>query len=99
MLEKDSVIHYLWECTYVQQFWNDFLNFLKTKCTHYDRLRLNATIILFGQDENTKTDECFDDILLKTKFFIYKCRINKIRPTLQYFKNELKQLHKVDKYV
>ena len=56
-------------------------------------------IILFGKDQNTKTDNCFDEILLKAKFFIYKCRINKIKPDIQHFKNELKQIYKIDKYI
>ena len=64
-----------------------------------DRLELNSTIVLFGRDQNTKTDICFDEILLKAKFFIYKCRIKKIRPNIQYFKNDLKQLYNIDKYI
>ena len=72
---------------------------MKTKCTHCDRLRLNETLILFGQDKNTKTDACFDDILLRTKFFIYKCRLNKIKPSIKHFNNELKHVYKVDKYI
>ena len=57
-------------------------------------------MILFGKDKNTKTDECFDDILLRAKFYIYKCRINKIVPNIQIFVNyELKTFYKIDKYV
>ena len=99
LIDKDSVLHYLWECTYVQQFWNDLLHLLKSKCNHCDRLRLNAVLALFGQDGNTKTDVCFDNILLKAKFFIYKCRINKIKPNIQHFEHELKQMYKIDEYM
>ena len=97
--EKDTILHYLWECTHTQTFWNDFLNLLKEKCVHCDRLELNSTLILFGTDENIKTDICFDDILLRAKFFIYKCRINKTKPNIQHFVHELKQFYKIDKYV
>ena len=99
LLEKDSVIHYLWECTHVKQFWNDFLNLMKTKCSHCERLRLNASMILFGQGENTKTDVCFDEILLNAKFYIYKCRLNKIRPSIHHFNNDLKRTYKIDKHI
>ena len=99
LLEKDTILHYLWDCPHTQTFWNNFLNLLKEKCVQCDRLELNSTIVLFGRDQNTKTDICFDEILLKAKFFIYKCRINKIRPNIQYFKNDLKQLYNVDKYI
>ena len=97
--KKDTKIHYLWECPHAQQLWEDFLNLLKEKCAHCERLQLNSIIILFGKDKNTKTDNCFDDILLRAKFFIYRCRINKIKPNIQHFNNELKQIYKIDKYI
>ena len=54
----------------------------------------------FGGDENTRTDACFDDISLNAKFFIYKCRLNKIRPNIQVFlNNDVKLMYKIDKYV
>ena len=99
-IDKDTILHYLWECPHVQTFWNNFLDLLKEKCAHCDRLELNSTLILFGTDHNTKTDICFDDILLKAKCYIYKCRINIIKPSVQHFVNgDLKQMYKIDKYI
>ena len=72
---------------------------MKTKCSHCERLRLNASMILFGQGENTKTDVCFDEILLNAKFYIYKCRLNKIRPSIHHFNNDLKRTYKIDKHI
>lgn len=65
LIEKDTILHYLWDCPFTQIFWDDFLKLLKEKCVHCERLELNSTIILFGKDQNTKTDICFDEILLK----------------------------------
>ena len=87
------------KCTYVQQFWNDFVHLLKSKCKHCDRLKLNAPLIVFVHDGNTKRDACFYNILLKATFCIYKCRMNKIRPHIQQFMNVLKQIYKVDKHI
>ena len=28
-IEKDTILHYLWECRYTQKFWNDFLGLIK----------------------------------------------------------------------
>ena len=98
--EKDTILHYLWECNHAQIFWNNFVQVLKEKCVHCDRLNLNASVVLFGGDKNTKTDGCFDDILLNAKFFIYKCRLNKVKPNIQIFlNNDVKLMYKIDKYV
>ena len=100
LTEKDTIQHYLWECVHVQVFWNDFVQFLKEKCIHCDRLNLNPTLVLLGNDKKTKTDACFNDILLNAKFFIYKCRLNNVKPNMHVFVNiDIKLMYKIDKYV
>ena len=37
-------------------------------------------------------------ILLHAKFFVYKCRLNKLKPTLEAFINNLKDIYEVDKH-
>ena len=49
--------------------------------------------------KKTTTDEDFDFILLHAKFFVYKCRLNKLKPTLEAFINNLKHIFEVDKHV
>lgn len=97
-LEKDTVYHYLWQCEHVQVFWSEFEKCLKEKCFNCDRLRLTPTLILLNHDNHIKTDAGFDYILLTAKFFVYKCRINKIRPRMQMFLRELCNLYQIDKY-
>ena len=56
--------------------------------------------MLFGKDNNTKTDDCFEHILLTAKYYIYKCRFNKVKPNIHFFFNhELKIIYKIDKDV
>jgi exonuclease III len=97
--ERDTIIHYLWQCRYAQSFWVEFERFVKDKCYNSAKLSLNPTLVLFGNDNKTNTDEGFDHILLIAKFFIYKCKISNIRPALQSFKYDLAQAYKIDKYV
>ena len=97
--EKDTIYHYLWQCEHVRIFWTDLERLLKAKTENCIRLKLTPTLILFGCEDRTKTDEGFDHILLTAKFFIYKCRINKVRPRLQMFLKELKREYIIDKYV
>ena len=47
----------------------------------------------------TITDEGFDFILLHAKFFVYKCTLNELKPTLEAFMNNLKHIYEVDKHV
>ena len=48
----------------------------------------------------TKVDACFDDNLLNAKCFIYKCRLNQIKPNIEAFLNNyVKFMYKIDKYV
>ena len=84
---------------HVQTFWVDFERTLKDKCLNCDRLAMNPTLVLFGTDGTTNTDDGFDFILLHAKFFVYKCRLNKTKPVMQAFLRELKLTRDVDKYV
>jgi hypothetical protein len=97
--EKDSIYHYLWQCEYVKTFWAEFENFLKNKCDHCIRLKLSDILVLFGIDNNVRTDQGFDFILLRAKFFVYKCRINNVKPNFNIFLKELEYLYKIDEYI
>ena len=97
--EKDTIFHYMWKCEHTQTFWVDFERTMKNECLNCDRLTMNPTLVLFGFDGTTKTDSGFDFILLHAKFYVYKCRLNKTKPTMQMFIRELKIIRDVDKYV
>ena len=97
-VEKESILHYLWECIQVQEFWSRLLQWIKSKCKHCDKVRLTTELILFGKDNKNKTDKALDTIILNAKYFIYKCRINKIKPTIENFQRELKNIIQCEKY-
>ena len=56
-------------------------------------------LILFGHDGKTITDEGFDFILLHAEFVVSKYRLNKPKPTLEAFINNLIHVHEADKHV
>ena len=97
--EKDTILHYLWQCEHTQIFWKDFENCLKNECCNCERLALNSSLVLFGHDTRTKIDEGFMFILLHAKYFIYKCRINKLKPTMTYFLRSLHNIKLIDSHV
>ena len=63
------------------------------------RFSINPTLILFGHDGKTTLDKGYDFILLNANFFVYKCRLSKLRPTLEAFINNLWHIYEVDKHV
>ena len=71
---------------------------LKEKSFNCARFSINSTLILFGHDGKT-TDEGFDFILLRAKFFVYRCRLNELKPKLEAFINNLKHIYEVAKHV
>ena len=66
------------QCEHNQSFWVRFEMYLKEKSFNCARFSINPTLILFGHDGKTTTDEGFDFILLHAKFFVYKYRRNKL---------------------
>ena len=96
--EKDTIQHYLWNCVFSQYFWHSLEKYVKEKCLHCSKLSFNVELILFGHDDKTKTDDTFDQILLLAKHFIYRCRINLVKPRLDHFLNDLKMTWKAERY-
>jgi hypothetical protein len=99
-VEKDIIFHYLWARNHAQSLWNELVNSMKENCTRCDKLQLNVVLVLFGHDDKTITDTAgFRQIVLTAKFFVYKRRINKIKPIVQIFLQELSIIYKTDQYV
>ncbi len=96
---KRHIFHFMCQCEHTQSFGARFEICLKEKSFNCARFSINPTLILFGHDGKTTTDEGFDFILLHAKFFVYKCRLNKLKPTLEAFINNLKHIYEVDKHV
>ena len=80
LIAEDTMQHIFWECKHSQQFWTRILVLLKEKFTSCYRSRLSKCIILFGIDDNIKTDNALDFILLRAKQYLYKCKIGKQLP-------------------
>ena len=80
---KDPIFHFMCQCEHTQSFWVRFEMCLKEESFNCARFSINPTQILVGHDGKTTTDEGFDFILLHAKFFVYKCRLNKLKPTLE----------------
>ena len=88
----------LWRCVYIKSFWEQFQTTLNTWSSIARTVMLNEKFVLFGHDSQIKSDSIFDLIILRAKFYIYTCKINKNIPELHLFKHYLKNTFEVDKY-
>ena len=96
--EKDSIEHLFWTCGYVGRFWQDLENLIREKCTTAANITFTKNLVLFGTDNNFRTDYIFDFIILSAKLFIYKCKFDNTAPSILSFRNQLKQKYKVEEY-
>ena len=95
--QKNTIFQFICHCEHTQSFWVRFEMCLKEKSFNCARHSINSTLVLFKHDRKTTTDEGFDFILLRAKFFVYKCRLNKLKPTLDAFINNLKHIYEANK--
>ncbi len=97
--EIDSIQHLFWRCSIVHNFWMKFENNLKKKCEHLTNFKLNEEIILFGHAVNFRSDDVFDLIMLCGKFYVYKCKLEKVNPALDVFMKILLRRYQIEKYM
>ena len=71
---------------------------LKEKCTSCYRLRLSECLIVFGIDDNIKTENVFDFILLLAKQYLYKCKIEQQLPNIDIFRKNMLYRYKIEEY-
>ena len=93
----ETICHLLWSCHFTQSFWNELIEVIRRKCTHCERLNFNNELILFGTSKQISTDKPMDFIILFAKFYIYKCKLESTRPTLDNFMRQLQYRYTIEK--
>ena len=87
----ETLQHLFWECPIVNQFWQNLLQLIHEKCHHCTRFYFCPELILFGLANEIYTDRIMDFIILFAKFYIYKCKLNELRPDILSFLRQLKK--------
>lgn len=72
--EEDSIIHYLWECTMIQQFWQKVVQWFDD-FTHISLLDINKAQFFFGVPKTRQNWRIINSILLVGKFFIQRQKL------------------------
>ena len=71
--------HLLFYCDTTKDFWRAFSSWLSNQNVSLNTLTFEN--ILFGVFNNNEDFIILNHLILLGKFFIYKCKLNKIKPT------------------
>ncbi len=71
----ENIKHLFWECMEIQHVWMHIRVFLHERGVNYD---VNFLNISFGINENTIGAKQFNFIILLAKYFIFKCKYEKM---------------------
>jgi len=95
--EEESLEHLLYFCKASTFFWKELLSWIAVEAN----IVLNASLldILFGKFDLEKDFLLMNHILLLAKYFIYKCKLSKVIPSLLVFKATLKATYTVELYI
>ena len=96
--EEDSISHLFWSCDNVNTFWMELQLMLKDKSPKCTNLAFHEKLILFGSQSRTENDVVIELIILLAKFYIYKCKLEKIIPRTNVFLNMLRHRYRILKY-
>ena len=81
--EEDSIIHYIWECRIIKQFWNEINRFINSQLS----LNINITktnVILSNIREKS---EIINPVILLAKYYIHVCKWINTSPSIDNFIN------------
>ena len=93
-VEEETIIHILWECEKVQEFFSEIENWLR----RYN-INLYFNKLSFVLSPNQSKNEAFNTILLALKYYIYKTRCLKKRLTINAFHNVIIDTYHIQKHI
>ena len=94
---SETIEHVMWQCRYVQTFFNDLTNLLRDKCVHLTNFKFSAMLVIFGVEHNIITDGVMDLVVLLAKAYIYRSKTIQTVPTLSSFKYILYSRYLIEK--
>ena len=72
----------MWQCRYVQTFFNDLANLLRNKCVHLINFKLSAMLVILGVEHNIITDGVMELVVLLAEAYIYSSKTLKKKLSL-----------------
>ena len=97
-IATESLEHLYWECGLVRQFWKDLERLINQKCSHASHFKFTQLLIMFGRDDNIKTDEVLDFVILLAKMHLYFCKRHNKSLRTENFIQYLTERYAIEKY-
>ena len=91
ILERDSIQHCMWRCQHVKLFWNKLEGFICDHCNNVHNFKLNEKTILLGIDDNFKSDNVLDFIILYAKYLSIVADMKKSNLSCVYLERRWKK--------
>ena len=89
--EDESLEHLLFHCTIPKNLWLAFSSWVSKQNISMETLTLIN--ILFGEFNDNEDFASLNHLILVAKYFIYKCKLNKTKPTLRVFFETIKLVY------
>ena len=97
--KSETILHLLWECSIVKDFWDKLLLLLKNRCFHANHLVFNVKLIFYGHCEYIFTDAVLDKIILLAKMFIYRNKVQGQILNIQNFIRYVYERYTIEKQI
>lgn len=95
--EDESLEHLLFHCTITKNFWLAFSSWISKQNISIETLTLIN--ILFGVFDDNEDFVILNHLILIAKYFIYKCKLIKIKPTIRVFFEKIKLVCHIERKI
>ena len=92
--EVESLEHLLFFCEVTKMFWRAFYTWLAQCKIRMESL--NILDVLLGVYKKGEDFKILNHLILSAKFYIYKCKLSGVNPSLQVFKVKTKAVHQIE---
>lgn len=73
--EKEDILHFFYECSKVEEFWQNLFNWWEAFVPHFEIPELTEESFLLGFVDALEDISLFNYVLLYAKFYVYKRQI------------------------
>ena len=96
-VDEESLEHLLFFCEVTELFWKEILSWL-ARCSD-EAIDFLITEVLFGKFDRDNDFMVINHLILLAKFFIYRCKLDKIIPSFEVFKAKLKATRDLELFI